>query len=46
VTCRNFTPFQYPYDSIKPHHCHLLNQPLLDASLRTSCSEHQISANS
>ena len=46
VTCRNFTPFQYPYDSIKPHHCHLLNQPLLDTSLRTSCSEHQISANS
>lgn len=43
LTCRYFTPFRYPHDPIQPHHCHLIEKPMLDRQLRTSCQEQPIS---
>ena len=46
VTCTHFVPFHYPDDPVQPHHCLLVNHPLLETSLRTTCPEHQISSRS
>jgi hypothetical protein len=43
LTCRYFAPFRYPHDPIQPHHCHLIEEPMLDRQLRTSCQGQPIS---
>jgi DNA-binding MarR family transcriptional regulator len=41
VTCSFFQPDRYP-DSIKPHHCGLVDAPFSDGDLRITCAEHVI----
>lgn len=46
VTCTQFSAFHYPTDLVQPHHCRLINQPLLDVDLKVECPEHQVGLSS